>query len=447
MDEETSDTMNLDLNLGPGPEAELELEAPNEAVNLDDWVDDPIERIREAVRIRAQQHRRWRQFQLPLQTQSLSVELNQLIGNPGHVSTLQAGEGSVAAEERTNEAPKLCENNNVFLEDEVSEKKDDVEKTSDNDGSFFDCNICLDFATDPVVTCCGHLFCWPCLYQWLHVHSDAKECPVCKGEVTMKNVTPIYGRGCTTREPEEDTNLEIPIRPHARRVESLRQTASRHLYSFPVEEMIRRLGSRLDFAQDLSLPQDSNGSRGAADRTQSLLNRIMTYRGMRAEQNPIGPPDEMVDLTQTSPGSPVGVHARRLHDIVDLIHSGTASTETGSARRANAVLLRRSHTHAQRSSSHNAFFPPLNSTEGLVETYFRTHSIGRNHEQPQSVDDRDSFSSIAAVINSENHMDTAVEIDSPVSLSTSSSRRRNNASRVSDVDSGDSRAPRRRRLN
>ena len=40
----------------------------------------------------------------------------------GHVSTLQAGEGSVAAEERTNDAPKLCENNVVFLEDEVSEK-------------------------------------------------------------------------------------------------------------------------------------------------------------------------------------------------------------------------------------------------------------------------------------------------------------------------------------
>ncbi|KAF9664776.1 hypothetical protein SADUNF_Sadunf16G0053100 [Salix dunnii] len=447
MDEETSDTMNLDLNLGPGPEAELELEAPNEAVNLDDWVDDPIERIREAVRIRAQQHRRWRQFQLPVQTQSLSVEPNQFIANPGHVSTLQAGEGSVAAEERTNEAPKLCENNNVFLENEVSEKKDDVEKTCDNDGSFFDCNICLDLATDPVVTCCGHLFCWPCLYQWLHVHSDAKECPVCKGEVTMKNVTPIYGRGCTTREPEEDSNLEIPIRPHARRVESLRQTASRHLYSLPVDEMIRRLGSRLDFAQDLSLPQDSNGSRGAADRTQSLLNRIMTYRGMRAEQNPIGPADEIVDLTQTSPGSPVGVHARRLHDIVDLIHSGTASTETGSARRPNALLLRRSHAHSHRSSSHNAFFPPLNSSEGLVETYFRTHSIGRNHEQPQSVDDRDSFSSIAAVINSESQMETAIEIDSPVSLSTSSSRRRNNASRVSDVDSGDSRAPRRRRMN
>ncbi|XP_061965812.1 uncharacterized protein LOC133689787 [Populus nigra] len=448
MGEATSDTMNLDLNLGPGPEAGSELEASNEAMNLDDWVDDPIMRIREAVRIGARdarEHRRWRQFQVPQQTQSLSVELNQLMANSGHVGTLQAGEGSVAAEERTNEVPKMCENNNGFLEDEVSQKKDDVEKASGNDGSFYDCNICLDLATDPVVTCCGHLFCWPCLYQWLHVHSDAKECPVCKGEVTMKNVTPIYGRGCTTREPEEDTNLEIPVRPHARRVESLRQTASRHLSSFPVEEMIRRLGRRFDLPRDLSPPQDSNGSRGAADRTQSILNRIMTYRGMRAEQNPIAPPDEMVDLTQTRPTSPVGGYTRRLHDIVDLIHSGTAGTETGPTRRANGLLLRRSQAQSLRSSTHTAFSSALNSTERIAETYFRNHPTGRNQEQPQPVDDRDSFSSIAAVINSGSQMDTAV--DSMVSLSTSSSRRINDASRISDVDSGDSRAPRRRRLN
>lgn len=55
---------------------------------------------------------------------------------------------SVAAEEKSNEAPKTCKNNNVFLEDEVSDKKDDDEKGNGNDGSFFDSNICLDLARD-----------------------------------------------------------------------------------------------------------------------------------------------------------------------------------------------------------------------------------------------------------------------------------------------------------
>ncbi|KAG2324829.1 hypothetical protein Bca52824_007557 [Brassica carinata] len=53
--------------------------------------------------------------------------------------------------------------------------------------------------------------------------------------------------------------------------------------------------------------------------------------------------------------------------------------------------------------------------------YFRTHTLGRshqelNHHSPVVVDDRDSFSSIAAVINSESQVDTAVEIDSMVTL-------------------------------
>ncbi|OAY40615.1 uncharacterized protein LOC110623044 [Manihot esculenta] len=424
MGEETSDTMNLDLNLGPGPEAGSG-SVPSEAVNLDEWIDDPFLRIREAVRIsRARQRWRWRQAQVPHETHSLSVELNQLIGNSDGVSTLQAGEGSVAAEERTNEVPKMCENNNGFLEDEVSEKKGDVEKGSESDGSFFDCNICLDLATDPVVTCCGHLFCWPCLYRWLHMYSDAKECPVCKGEVTVKNVTPIYGRGNNTREPEEDTSIDIPVRPNARRVESWRQSIQRNTFSFPMEEMIRRLGSRFDLTRDLNPVQDANGTREMGDRT-SFLSRIMTLRGMRTEQTPIAPVDDLVDLTQ----------------------SGTSSPDARSARRLHSLLLRRSQSHSQRSSIHTSNSSALNSAERLIEAYFRNQPLGRNQEQPQPVDDRDSFSSIGAVINSESQIDTAVEIDSMGSLSTSSSRRRNDTARVSDLDTGDSRAPRRRRFN
>lgn len=33
--------------------------------------------------------------------------------------------------------------------------------------SAFECNICLDVASDAVISMCGHLFCWPCLHQWL----------------------------------------------------------------------------------------------------------------------------------------------------------------------------------------------------------------------------------------------------------------------------------------
>ncbi|PKU75191.1 uncharacterized protein LOC110098872 [Dendrobium catenatum] len=97
----------------------------------------------------------------------------------------------------------------------------------------FDCYICFDIAKEPVVTSCGHLFCWPCLYQWLHVHSDDKECPVCKGEVSEAIVTPIYGRGCSRSDIENKdeensaSGLSIPPRPRGNRRESWRQ----HFYS------------------------------------------------------------------------------------------------------------------------------------------------------------------------------------------------------------------------
>ncbi|KAF8670076.1 hypothetical protein HU200_051269 [Digitaria exilis] len=86
--------------------------------------------------------------------------------------------------------------------------------------SSFECNICLDPAKEPVVTPCGHLFCWPCLYQWLHAHSAHSECPVCKGEVLEVNVTPIYGRG---GEEGDSANPDMPPRPRANRRDSLRQ--------------------------------------------------------------------------------------------------------------------------------------------------------------------------------------------------------------------------------
>ncbi|OIW17398.1 hypothetical protein TanjilG_22510 [Lupinus angustifolius] len=444
MGDEISDAMNLDLNLGPGPEP-LVGSTVDEAMNLDDWIEDPFHRFNEAVRLRSRQRWRWRHhlailpppppsaaafhvpevpphlhFHIPPEARNISMEFNQYLVNSGHGSPLQAGEGSVAVEERIEvEMPKVCEHNNGVMEDETAEKKDDVDTGSGNDRDFFDCNICLDLAKDPVVTCCGHLFCWPCLYRWVHLHSDAKECPVCKGEVILKNVTPIYGRGNNVRVPEEDVTLKIPLRPQARRVESLRQTLQRNPFAYPVDEMIRHLGSRIDRTRDLVQSDNPDNAREMAERNSLLLSRFLTSRGIRREQNVWTPPDGAVGLTQNNPPD-----------------------AAGDSRRIHSRSLRRTQSYRARFASALS-----SSAEGIVDAYFSVQPFGRNQEQPPPFDDRDSFSSIGAVINSESQVDSAVEIDSMVSLSTSSSRRRIDASRVSDVDSGDSRAPRRRRLN
>ncbi|KAK4769894.1 hypothetical protein SAY87_030426 [Trapa incisa] len=71
----------------------------------------------------------------------------------------------------------------------------------------FECNICLDTVKDPVVTFCGHLYCWPCIYRWLEVQRAAssetpeealpqsQQCPVCKANVSTSTLVPLYGRG------------------------------------------------------------------------------------------------------------------------------------------------------------------------------------------------------------------------------------------------------------
>ncbi|KAH0884652.1 LOW QUALITY PROTEIN: hypothetical protein HID58_060748 [Brassica napus] len=248
-------------------------------------------------------------------------------------------------------------------------------------------------------------------------------------EVTSKTVTPIYGRGNHKREVvEECLDTKIPMRPHARRIESLRNTIQRSPFTIPMEEMIRRIQSRFD--RDSTLVPEA--SERVNDRANSILNRLMTSRGVRSEQNQASAASEDIDLNPN-------------------IAAPDLEGETTSTRFHPLLIRRQLQSH--RVARISNFTSALSSAERLVDAYFRTHPLGRSHHQelhhhsPVVIDDRDSFSSIAAVINSESQVDTAVEIDSMVTLSTSSSRRRNeNGSRVSDVDSADSRPPRRRRF-
>uniref|UniRef100_A0A182NKE9 RING-type E3 ubiquitin transferase n=1 Tax=Anopheles dirus TaxID=7168 RepID=A0A182NKE9_9DIPT len=84
------------------------------------------------------------------------------------------------------------------------EKKDD---------SMFECNICLDTAKDAVVSMCGHLFCWPCIHQWMNGYRNT--CPVCKSSINKEKVIPLYGRGGS----KEDPRKTVPPRPAGQRTE------------------------------------------------------------------------------------------------------------------------------------------------------------------------------------------------------------------------------------
>ncbi|KAI4321875.1 hypothetical protein MLD38_035206 [Melastoma candidum] len=105
----------------------------------------------------------------------------------------------------------------------------DMHMTSgDDEGGCFDCNICLEPACDPVVTTCGHLYCWPCICRWSRAqnggdHSVAAQqdgrkiaCPVCRNYVDMNcSLIPLYGRGSSSRLSSshgDGTGHDIPLR-------------------------------------------------------------------------------------------------------------------------------------------------------------------------------------------------------------------------------------------
>ncbi|TVU31507.1 hypothetical protein EJB05_23194, partial [Eragrostis curvula] len=104
----------------------------------------------------------------------------------------------------------------------AASNKEPDDKANRNAANF-ECNVCFDMAAEPVVTKCGHLFCWECLYQWLHVHSHHRECPVCKGQVADDAIIPIYGRGGSAASVDN-----APPRPTGARVESSRQQQHHH---------------------------------------------------------------------------------------------------------------------------------------------------------------------------------------------------------------------------
>ncbi|KAG2308185.1 hypothetical protein Bca4012_082779 [Brassica carinata] len=106
----------------------------------------------------------------------------------------------------------------------------DTNGSSNEPDHDFECNICFELAQDPIVTLCGHLFCWPCLYRWLHHHSHSQECPVCKALVQDDKLVPLYGRGKNQTDPRTKRypGMRIPNRPAGQRPETASPPPQQH---------------------------------------------------------------------------------------------------------------------------------------------------------------------------------------------------------------------------
>lgn len=93
-----------------------------------------------------------------------------------------------------------------------AEKDRDCEQRS---AGMFECNICFETPRDPIVTRCGHLYCWGCVYRWMRQRAGgASQCPVCKAAISPETVVPIYGRG---RTQSDDPRTQYPPRPPGQR--------------------------------------------------------------------------------------------------------------------------------------------------------------------------------------------------------------------------------------
>ncbi|SOV21777.1 E3 ubiquitin-protein ligase RNF5, putative [Plasmodium sp. DRC-Itaito] len=143
-------------------------------------------------------------------------------GNKNNINMSQ--EKTYEHDDHKEEDINSTENNNCQQNENVKDNNN-VNKpntaTENESRNTFECNICFDDVRDPVVTKCGHLFCWLCLSAWIKKNND---CPVCKAEVSKENVIPLYGRGKNSSD-HKYAQPEEP-RPTPKRKEGVRRSST-----------------------------------------------------------------------------------------------------------------------------------------------------------------------------------------------------------------------------
>ncbi|KAL6614234.1 hypothetical protein ACP70R_036504 [Stipagrostis hirtigluma subsp. patula] len=336
------------------------------------------------------------------------------------------------------------------------------EESADERGktaATFECNICFEMASEPVVTSCGHLFCWPCLYQWLNVYSNHKECPVCKGEVTEANITPIYGRGNSDGEKAVEDGKPpgstIPPRPHGNRLESFRQQfhhlrpISRRLgeahgilssWRRLLDQQIMSSVSGLEGPSESNV-QEVNDNAQHASRLRGLATRLRARRLYREAERP--PDGSSAGPDNGLPGNNASELSGRgstplLPDRLDLLQRlaiiGIANTE----RLATAMSdLRRIASPSQFGGSASSSNP-----QNQEPTVDGTHVAGA-----PSADQASNSSTVAVIQGDAGVSESAGEPSNAGSSRSLRRRGRSNALGSLDVDGGGLQRNKRRRMN
>ncbi|KAK8883864.1 hypothetical protein M9Y10_042964 [Tritrichomonas musculus] len=82
---------------------------------------------------------------------------------------------------------------NNFTPNKDENNKTGKEKKVKSDDQW-NCPICFDKLRSPVVTHCGHVFCYDCIDRWL-MKSD--KCPMCTNHINRDELIVVPGHGET----------------------------------------------------------------------------------------------------------------------------------------------------------------------------------------------------------------------------------------------------------
>lgn len=129
--------------------------------------------------------------------------------------TTSSRSGASTSSQNIKEEDTTTPDGNKEKESEAKKQMKDDSDSDNEESRTFECNICFDVAKDAVVSHCGHLFCWPCLHQWLETRPHRQSCPVCKAAISRDKVIPLYGRGGSQKDPRS----KVPPRPTPTRQE------------------------------------------------------------------------------------------------------------------------------------------------------------------------------------------------------------------------------------